>query len=379
MVTPDWRLPPLEILDEYTSGSDETPAREQVRLIESALAGFGIPAQVRNIHHGPRLTQFSVKPGPEVQISGLRRLEQDLAVALSGALVAIEEARPDYPYITLVVENYRAPNVKLRRVLESIQFQRSPGILKVGLGLNTFGEAVVADLAEMPHLLVGGMTGSGKSIFIHATLASLLSTYTPAHVRLVLVDPIEVELKRYNGLPHLVAPVVNQSLQVLEVLQQTIDEIEERYRLMAEVRVRNIAGYNHQAVEVGYDEMPYLVVIIDNLFDLLMAAPIDLEELIGRIAQKARGAGIHLIMATVRSNVDVVAGSIKANFPGRIAFKVVTKTDSQLIIDNPGAEMLLGQGDMLYKAPGTNRLERVQGIYVSEQEIDRIINFWYRR
>lgn len=374
------RLPPLaEMLDAGSPARDEATARAQAGLIETTLAEFGLPAQVRNIHYGPRLTQFSLKPKAATPLAQVKQLEPDLAVALAGALVAIEGPTPDYPYIILVVENYQSAPVKLRPVLESPAFQRRKGALKLGLGLDTFGEPVGADLAALPHLLVGGMTGSGKSAGLHAAIASLLCLYPPQRLQLLLIDPLEVEFKRYNGLPHLVASVVTGRLQALEALQQTVEEIEERYRTLSKAGVRDIVAYNEWAGASGRAGLPYRVIVIDNLFDLMMDAPRDLEQAMARIAQKARGAGVHVIMATVRSNVDTVAGSIKANFPGRIAFKVANRADSQLIIDAPGAESLLGQGDMLFRAPEAGRLQRLQGVYVSEQELDRIINFWYRR
>jgi len=370
-----WRLPPLEeLLDEAEAGPEPGHSREQADLIEKSLAELGLPAQVRNIHYGPRLTQFSLKPDPSVQISGIRRLAPDLAVALAGGLVDIREPSDGYPYVTLLVENDGRPNVRLRQVIDSAAFWRRGGALKAGLGLDTFGEPVVIDLAAMPHLLIGGTTGSGKSMCVHALLASLLCTCSPDKLRLLLIDPLEVELRYYAGLPHLVGPVVSRSAQALEALNQTIGEIERRYALMAERQARDIAAYNRAAPEA--DRLPYLVLMIDNLFDLMLDAPKDLEQLLTRIAQKARGAGIHLVLATLRAKTDTISGAIKANFPGRIAFRVVDRSESQLILDVGGAEELLGQGDMLYKAPNSGQLQRVQGAYVSEAELNRIAAFW---
>jgi S-DNA-T family DNA segregation ATPase FtsK/SpoIIIE len=252
------------------------------------------------------------------------------------------------------------------------------GAVKVPLGIDTFGRPLIIDLTSLPHLLIGGTTGSGKSTCLHAIIASLLCTYTPAEVQLLLVDPLRVELERYQGIPHLVAPVVTQTAQVLALLLQTVEEIERRYQMLARAQVRDIATYNDN-LPAGQPPLPYLLVMIDNLFDLMLNAPKEIEQALTRIAQKARGAGIHLVLATLRSNVATISGSIKANFPARIAFRMADRAESQLILDTGGAELLFGQGDMLFKAPGTALLQRLQGIYVSEYELNRIINFWRRQ
>ncbi len=380
MIDQSGPLPPInKILDEAAAGDGALKAHghSQARLIEKTLAEFDLVAEVRNIHYGPRLTQFSLKPDSDVPISKIKRLETDLAVALSGALVDIQEPLPTYPYVTVVVENYRQPQVKLRQVIESAAFQQKEGALKVGLGLDAFGQPVVIDLAAMPHLLIGGATGSGKSVCVNAIIASLLCTYPPAALQLLLIDPAAVELKIYHDLPHLVAPVITETDWVLDALTGVVQAIDRRYRRFAQLQVRDIAAYNQKAPQAGQQPMPYLVIIIDNLVDLMIDAPKDLEQVLTRIAQKARGAGIHLILATLRTNVTTLAGSIKANFPGRIAFRVVDKAESQLILDMAGAEKLLGQGDMLYKSPAAGRLQRLQGVYVAEAELKRIVDFWH--
>ena len=250
--------------------------------------------------------------------------------------------------------------------------------MKIGLGLDSLGRTIVVDLAEMPHLLVGGTTGSGKSVFLNALVAELVCTYLPEELKLILIDPLAVELKQYNPLPHLVGPVVTRSARALQVLNWVVQEIERRYRQLAQLQARDIAAYNQKAATAGQTPLPYLVIVIDNQLDLMLRAPKDLEQALTRIAQKARGAGIHMVMSTVRTQSDTVAGSIKANFPGRVAFKTVTRADSQLILDAAGAEGLLGGGDMLYKAPNTNQLARIQSVFASEDEIKRIVRFWYR-
>ncbi len=372
-------LPPIaEILEEPITEAKtlETQAQTQARLIEKTLADFGLKSEVRDVRHGPRLTQFGLKPGSKTQISKIKRLEADLGVALSGSLVQIEEPTPTYPYLTLVVENYRRPRVKLRQVLESPAFGQKEGSLKVGLGLDQFGQPVIIDLAALPHLLIGGTTGSGKSVCVNGILASLLCTYTPASLRLLLIDPAAVELTGYDGLPHLIAPVITQTGPVLEVLNNVIQAIDQRFQKFAQLQVRNIAAYNHQAAQTGEKPLPYVVIIIDNLVDLMLDAPEELEQVLTRIAQKARAAGVHLILATLRTNVSTLAGTIKANFPGRIAFKMTDNTESQLILDAAGAEYLLGEGDMFFKAPQTNHLVRIQGVYPSEVELKQIVRFW---
>lgn len=354
---------------------NETEAHAQVEIIEKTLGELGIAAEVRNIHYGPRLTQFTLKTGHPGEVANIIKAEADLAVALSGSLAQIEEPDPRYPYLRIIVENHGRPDVRLRRILESPTFQHAPGAIKIGLGLDTFGGAVVIDLAGLPHLLIGGTTGSGKSVCINATIASLLSVYRPEEVRLLLIDPLRVELEKYEGLPHLATPVVSRTRDVPDILNQVIEEIERRYITFSQAGVRDIAAYNRQAAR----KLAYLIIIIDNLLDLLQVASKDIEQALTRIAQKARGAGVHLILATVRANTGTVSGTIKANFPGRIAFRVTDRAESQQILDAGGAEKLLGQGDMLYKSPQTNFIQRVQGMYVTEEELQRITHFWRQR
>jgi S-DNA-T family DNA segregation ATPase FtsK/SpoIIIE len=324
------------------------------------------------------LTQFSLKLKSDHHLSRIKQLETDLAVSLSGDLVQIEDPTPEQPSMRLVLQNHRVSTVRLRQVLESETFQRFKGRVKVGLGLDSLGRTIVIDLAEMPHLLVGGTTGSGKSIFLNALVAELVCTYGPDELKLILIDPLAVELKQYNPLPHLVGPVITRSARALQVLNWVVQEIERRYQQLVRLQARDIVTYNQKAARAGQAQLPYLIIVIDNQLDLMLRAPKDLEYVLTRIAQKARGAGIHMVMSTVRTQSDTVAGSIKANFPGRIAFKTVTRADSQLILDASGAEGLLGGGDMLYKAPGTNRLERIQSVFVSEDEIKRIVRICYR-
>ena len=379
MTKPQWSLPPLDkILDESPPNDRQQKDDEQrqVRLIEKTLADFDLAAQVRNIHHGPRLSLFSLKPDANVQISKIKRVEPDLAVALSGALAGIEEPTAAYPYLKLIVENFRQPAVTLRQVIAADAFWKKEGALKLGLGLNLFGLPAVIDLAALPHLLIGGATGSGKSVAINAMIAGLLGSYPPTAVQLLLIDPAAVELQKYNGLPHLFQPVITETGQVLVALEAVSEEVERRYQEFSRRNVRDIAAYNQAAAPTGRQPLPYLVVIIDNLLDLMMTAPRDLETTLTRLAARARAAGVHLILASLRTNVAAIAGSIKANFSGRIAFKTADRTDSQLILDVGGAETLLGQGDMYYKAPDAATLERIQGVLASEAELQRLVDFW---
>jgi S-DNA-T family DNA segregation ATPase FtsK/SpoIIIE len=364
------------MLDQFSASPDKSKAAEQSQVIEQSLADFGVEARVRNVHFSPRLTQFSLKLGSTTEVSHIEKLEQDLAVALAGNLVKIEGPDAGYPYLRLIVKNRQDSSVKLHRILASSTFGRFQGQLKVGLGLDTFGAPVIIDLAELPHLLIGGTTGSGKSVCLNAMVASLLCTYAPNMVRLLLIDPNYVELEKYNGLPHLLVPVVTRTEAVLPVLEQVLQEIERRYSRFSQLQVRDLAAYNHQARQTGRDPLPYLVIFVDNLFDLMIDAPGEIDRALTRIAQKARAAGIHMVLATLRSTVATISGSIKANFPGRIAFKVTDSAESRLILDVSGAENLLGEGDMLYKSPQTHQVQRVQGNYVSERELLRLIHFW---
>jgi S-DNA-T family DNA segregation ATPase FtsK/SpoIIIE len=374
-----WQLPPInDILDDASLEIDQAKAREQVRLLERRLAELGVAAQVRNIHHGPRLTEFALKPGFDVKMAAITRLEKDLALVLSGNLVEIEQPKPDYPYLGIVVDSHRQPDVKLRWILESAAFARGGGALKVGLGLNKLGSPVVIDLTALPHLLIGGTTGSGKSSCLQAIIAGLACTYPPDALQFLLVDLARVELGHFDGLPHLIAPVVGQAKQALDTLDTIDGKIDQRYREFARVQARDITTYNQKVRQAGRSPLPYLVIAIDNVFDLLLNVPVVVGQIITRMAQRARGAGVHLILATPRARSEAISGTLKANFPGRIAFKVTDRAESQLILDAAGAEKLLGQGDMLYKAPNTTSLQRVQGVHVSEQEVERLVDFWRR-
>jgi S-DNA-T family DNA segregation ATPase FtsK/SpoIIIE len=278
--------------------------------------------------------------------------------------------------VGLEVPNSITNLVTLRNLIESDRFHRLRGPLKLALGQDVSGHPVIVDLTSMPHLLIAGATGSGKSVCINAIVACLLTTHTPETLRLLMIDPKMVELVNYNGIPHLLAPVVTELEKVVGVLSWAVREMDRRYKLFAKEGVRNIIGYNEKMVSEAHEILPYIVLIVDELADLMMMAPDEVERTITRIAQMARATGMHLIIATQRPSVDVVTGLIKANFPARIAFAVTSQIDSRVIIDTPGAERLLGKGDMLYMAPDSAKLRRLQGVFVSDQELNRLTSFW---
>ncbi len=382
-----WHLPPVnEILEDHIEKEiSDVEIRQRAKLIDETLASFGVAAKVREIKQGPAVTQFSVEPGStrdakgnerKVRVSKITNLANDLALALAAAPIRIEAPIPGRPYVGIEVPNVTKSVVTLRSAMETPAFQLKKGILKIALGRDVAGQAVVADLAALPHLLIAGATGSGKSVCINAVVASLLCTHTPNTLRLLMIDPKMVELVNYQGIPHLLAPVVTEFERVVGVLSWATREMDRRYKALSRVGVRNIAGYNKKVADTEELPLPYIVIIIDELADLMMMAPDDVERAITRIAQMARAVGIHLILATQRPSVDVVTGLIKANFPARVAFAVSSQIDSRVILDTPGAERLLGQGDMLYMAPDSAKLQRLQGVFVSESELEKLIKFW---
>jgi S-DNA-T family DNA segregation ATPase FtsK/SpoIIIE len=303
-------------------------------------------------------------------------LTNDLALALSAAPSRIEAPIPGRPYVGIEVPNATKSLVSLRSVMESEVFQATQAPLKFALGRDVAGQPVVADLASMPHLLIAGATGSGKSVCINAIIACLLTTHTPETLRLLMVDPKMVELTNYNGTPHLLAPVVVELERVVGVLNWTTREMDRRYKIFSRLGVRNLIGYNELMVSQGERVMPYIVIVIDELADLMMVASDEVERTVTRIAQMARATGIHLVIATQRPSVDVVTGLIKANFPARVAFAVTSQIDSRVILDTPGAERLLGRGDMLFMAPDSSKLQRLQGVFVSDRELARLVRYW---
>ncbi|WP_020654943.1 DNA translocase FtsK [Massilia niastensis] len=391
----DSGLPPLALLDDAPA-VQETVAVETLeftsRLIEKKLSDFGVEAKVVAAYPGPVVTRYEIEPATGVKGSQIVNLARDLARSLSLTSIRVVETIPGKNYMALELPNPKRQIVRLTEILGSKVYGDSASSLTVALGKDIAGKPVVADLAKMPHLLVAGTTGSGKSVGINATILSLLYKADPADVRLILIDPKMLEMSVYEGIPHLLAPVVTDMRQAGHALNWAVNEMERRYKLMSKLGVRNLAGYNSKILDAAkreehipnpfsitpdapepLEKLPTIVIIIDELADLMMVVGKKVEELIARIAQKARAAGIHLILATQRPSVDVITGLIKANIPTRIAFQVSSKIDSRTILDQMGAETLLGMGDMLYMPPGTGLPVRVHGAFVSDDEVHRVV------
>ena len=388
----DKRHPPLDLLNEtlYPAAS-EADVERKAHIIEETLVSFGVPAKVVSIRQGPTVTQFGVEPGyisgrgegerqRKVRVSKITSLNKDLALALASAPIRIEAPVPGRSVVGIEVPNSEGSLVALRGVMESEAFQEAKGSspLTIALGRDVSGQAVIADLALMPHLLIAGATGSGKSVCLSSILTCLLFQNSPARLRFLLVDPKMVELVHFNGLPHLAKPVVREVQEASFALRGVMKEMDRRYQEFAKAGIRNIEHYNSLCEKRGEEPLAYIVVAIDELADLMIVAPDEIERLICRLAQLSRATGIHLIIATQRPSVDVVTGLIKANFPARICFAVSSQVDSRVVLDTAGAETLLGRGDMLYMAPDSSSLVRLQGCLVSDEEIAKAVAFWQR-
>ncbi len=388
----DEHLPSLELLvKDQLDRPDERNINQTAGLIEKSLAEFGIPAKVVGYRVGPTVTQFAVEPGfvekggseeeqanrikvRVAQIAGLRR---DLALALSAERLRIEAPVPGRPFVGIEVPNMRTSMVRLRSILETEAFYKIGSPLAIALGRDVSGQPVVADLSSMPHLLIAGTTGSGKSVCIAAITACLVMNNTPDDLRLVMIDPKMVELVRFNGLPHLFGKVETDIQRILGVLRWAVMEMDRRYKLLEELHARNIDAYNRKARRhKSIEPLPRIVVLLDELADLMMTAPDQTEPMLIRLAQLARATGIHLVVATQRPSTDVVTGLIKANFPARISFAVASSVDSRVILDTGGAESLLGHGDMLFMPPEVAAPLRVQGVMVSDAEVEKLITYW---
>jgi S-DNA-T family DNA segregation ATPase FtsK/SpoIIIE len=357
---------------------------QRSHLIEETLSSFGAPVQVVVTNRGPTITQFGVEPlfvetrsgRTKVRVNKIASLADDLALALAAPRIRIQAPVPGHSYVGIEVPNDEMALVALRDLVESDSFQRNKQPLKFALGKDVTGNPIQANLEAMPHLLIAGTTGSGKSVCVNAILTCFLLHNTPDDLRLILVDPKLVELTGYNCIPHLLSPVVVEIDRVIGALQWMTEEMDRRYHKFAQVGSRNIADYNAKMKSKGEKKLPFLVIVIDELADLMMIAPGETEQKITRLAQLARATGIHMILATQRPSVDVVTGLIKANFPARIAFAVASNTDSRVILDQPGAERLLGRGDMLFQAPDAPSAARLQGVFVSDGEIQDLVEFW---
>lgn len=373
-----WPLPLLDLLESYPEGTiTDEEKRLRSRLIEETLASFKVEAQVVGVNTGPAVTQFELQPAVGVKVSKITTLERDLALALAATSIRIEAPIPGKNVIGIEIPNSAISIVGMREVIESEEFERAKGRLKWPLGKDVSGAPVIAALDRMPHALMAGATGTGKSAGINALVCSLLLKHTPDELKFIMVDPKMVELIVYNRIPHMLSPVVTELERVVPTLKWATREMERRYKVFARYGFRNIEGYKTAARRrADLEPLPYIVIIIDELADLMMIAPDEVETLICRLAQMARATGIHLVIATQRPSVDVVTGLIKANFPTRIAFAVTSQTDSRVILDMNGAEQLLGRGDMLYIAADAARPIRLQGTWVSEAEVERIVQFW---
>lgn len=380
----DYKLPPLQVL-KLPQQTDQSGEYELIHAnaakLERTFQSFGVKARVTQVHLGPAVTKYEVHPDVGVKVSKIVSLSDDLALALAAKDIRMEVPIPGKSAIGIEVPNSEIAMVSLREVLESKQNDRPDAKLLIGLGRDITGEAVLAQLNKMPHLLVAGATGSGKSVCINGIITSILMRAKPHEVKMMMIDPKMVELTVYNGIPHLLAPVVTNPKKASQALQKVVSEMERRYELFSHSGTRNIEGFNEYIhknnVEEGKNHpfLPYIVVIVDELADLMMVASSDVEDAITRLAQMARAAGIHLIIATQRPSVDVITGVIKANIPSRIAFAVSSQTDSRTILDMGGAEKLLGRGDMLFLPVGASKPIRVQGAFVSDDEVEKIVDF----
>ncbi len=368
-----YSLPPLDFLKEGEDASG--PARDELNAaasgIERKLTDFGVSGKIKGAHPGPVVTMYEFEPAAGVKINRIVSLSEDLALALRAPSIRV------YPIagkatIGIEVPNSQRATVVLREIISAENFQNSASLLTLALGKDIFGKPVATDLSKMPHLLVAGATGSGKSVSINAMIISLLYKATPEEVKMLMIDPKLLELSAYAGIPHLISPVINSPKEASEALKKMVFEMERRYKVLAEKGARNIDAFNRQASRA--EKLPYIVVIIDELADLMFTAPSDVENAITRLAQMARASGIHLILATQRPSVDVITGLIKANFPARISFQVTSRIDSRTILDGQGAEQLLGMGDMLLMVPGVKIL-RIHGAYISETEIKAVTEF----
>lgn len=370
-----WRYPPLSLLsDKVGVQADRGDVKKNATIIEKTLDSFGIQARVAEVNGGPAVTQYALEISAGTKISKIANLQHDIALSLATptGTVRIEAPIPGKSLVGIEVPNRSLEMVGLKNVLSSDEMRQRKSKLTVALGRDTASNPILVDLDKMPHCLIAGTTGSGKSVLINSIIASLLFRNSPDELKVILIDPKRVELTHFNGIPHLLTPVITEPEKILSALKWAMAEMERRYKLFQSVGVRNIAGYNEMS---GFQALPYIVIIVDELADLMMFAPVEIEDAITRLAQMARAVGIHLVVATQRPSVDVITGLIKANIPCRIAFNVSSMIDSRVILDQPGAEKLLGRGDMLFLPPDAAKPMRIQGVYVQDAEINNLIKY----
>lgn len=385
---PSWQAPSFDLLEKKQSPADAGDVQQNAQIIRDTLAEFNIEVEMEGANIGPKVTQYTLKPPSGVKLTRITALETNIALNLAAQSLRIEAPIPGQRAVGIEVPNRKAADVRLHGILTSKQWKNTPEPLSFAIGKDISGEAVVGELNKMPHLLIAGQTGSGKSVMINTLLTSLLYRNSPSEMKLILVDPKQVEMAPYEDIPHLLTPVITEPEKTISALKWAVNEMERRYKLLAEEKIRDIKSYNQKIQSGGkklsvpdedgneqrVDEgaMPYIVVVIDELADLMMVAARDVEALIVRLAQKARAVGIHLVLATQRPSVDVITGLIKANIPARIAFTVASQIDSRTILDQVGAEKLLGQGDMLILTPSMSKPKRIQGAWVMDEEVVKI-------
>lgn len=377
---PDWKMPSVDLLEKKQSPADAGNIQQNAYIIKSTLAEFGIDVEMEGANVGPRVTQYTMKPPAGVNLSKILARDKELALNLAVDKIRIEAPIPGTRSVGVEIPNVRSADVRMRGVLESPEWKKSSDPLTFAVGKDISGKAVVANLAKMPHLLIAGTTGSGKSVMTNTLISSLLYRNAPSDMKLIIVDPKQVEMAQYQDIPHLLTPIITQTDKALSAMKWAVGEMERRYTLMAKEKVKNIADYNAKIAKSDDPEkggkMPYIVIVIDEMADLMMMAGKDLEMLIVRIAQKGRAAGIHLVLATQRPEVKVITGLIKANIPGRIAFAVGSRIDSQIMLDQGGAEKLLGKGDMLLLTTEMmGKPRRLQGAFASDQDIAKVTDY----
>ncbi len=368
----DWKLPPFDLLDDNKTEVDSGNIENNVSIIQKTLADFGIDVEMGEVNVGPTVTQYTLRPAVGVKLSQIASLQNDLALALSAQAIRMELPIPGKALVGIEVPNKTTAMVRIREVMQTSDFVNHKSKLAVSLGRDVAGRPMIADLAKMPHLLIAGATGTGKSVAINSLFVSLLYRNTPQDIKFIVVDPKRVELNIYNGIPHLLTPSITESDKAVNALKWAVAEMDRRYRLLAEAGNRNIADYN-AASEL---KLPFIVIIVDELADLMAVAQNDVEATIVRLAQMARAVGIHLVLATQRPSVEVITGLIKANITSRVAFAVASQVDSRTILDSSGAEKLLGNGDMLFTSAEFNKPRRVQGAYIGEEEVRKVVDFF---